>query len=324
MPELVSLTLAHSGDPDDAFMWWPITGKVNPAVTAHGPGFSAFSVSAHRAIATGRFLFIPIPGDIAEFNRLAAGVAPYDITALSVRAYADVSDRYVITACGSSFGEGYGPKVVTRVNSSVRCEGCLARPDVRIAVPGLRTSAFLTLGLMLGADVARRPGKYVELPFDRIIPAVVKGEVDAGLVIHEGQVMFGEAGLREVVDLGAWWQETRGVPLPLGINAVKRDLDARFGSGTVAAVSRLLRASLDHALTNRDESVEYTMPYARLNAKNAGLPEPSREIVEKYLDMYVTPLTVDMGEVGRRAISRLFEDGAAAGLCPRVERLDVV
>lgn len=314
--DTVDLTLAHSGDPDDAFMWWPITGKVS-ADPPHAQ-------TSPPALDTGRFRFRAVPGDIADFNRLAAAAAPYDITALSVRAYADVSHRYVITACGSSFGEGYGPKVVTRAASNIKCEGCLARPDIRIAVPGLRTSAFLALGLLLGPEIARQSARFIELPFDRIIPTILRGEVDAGLVIHEGQVTFREAGLREVIDLGAWWQETRGLPLPLGINAVKRDLDTRFGPGTLTEVARLLRASLDYALAHRDESVEYTMPFARLNAKSAGLPEPSRATVERYLDMYVTRLTIDMGATGRRAIERLFTEGAQPGLSPPVPQLDIL
>lgn len=314
MPQL---TLAHSGDPDDAFMWWPITGKVNPDGSrrdANGDG---------PVIDTGRWRFAAVPGDIAEFNRRAAADAPYDITALSVRAYADVCDRYVVTRCGSSFGEGYGPKVVVREGSPLRDEGQLGRDGVTIAVPGLRTSACLTLSLLLGRSGLERV-RFVEAPFDRIIPEVVAGRVDAGLIIHEGQVMYARAGLRQVVDLGEWWQRTRSLPLPLGVNVVKRDLNSRFGGGSAGEVAAILRRSLDHALAHRDESVDYTLPYAAINARAAGLPEPTRDTIEKYLGMYVTALTVDMGDMGMLAIRRLLSEGAAMGLSPDAHADDAI
>lgn len=309
-----TLTLAHSGDPDDAYMWWPITGKVHPDGSPW-PG-----TDAAPRLRDDQFSFQAVPGDISVFNRLAAGPAPYDITALSVRAYADVADRYVITAVGSSFGEGYGPKVVCRENAPLHAPEDLTAPGVRLVVPGVRTSAYLTLRLLLGRDL---PG-VTERPFDRIIPALLDGEADAGLVIHEGQVLFRDVGLRQLVDLGAWWGQSRALPLPLGINAVKRDLDSRFGAGTVTRVAQLLRRSLDYARAHHDESVEYTMPYAALNATTSGTPAPTRAKVETYLGMYVTGLTADMGPEGRRAIERLLQEGADAGLCPRLARLDVV
>jgi 1,4-dihydroxy-6-naphthoate synthase len=319
-----SLTLAHSADPDDCFMWWPITGKINPDGTPYS------GRDGRPRIATGEFSFQAVPGDISVFNKLAvrddaSGGAQYDITALSVRAYADVQHRYAITSCGSSFGDGYGPKVVARVdNASIGCENCLKDDDVLIAVPGLRTSAFMTLGLLLGKGAMSNSARFIEMPFDAIIPAVRDGKVSAGLVIHEGQVTFAQANLRQVIDLGAWWKRHRGLPLPLGINAVKRDLDARFGEGTIAEVSRLLQASLDYAMAHRDESIEYTMPFAAINAKNSGTQPPTTELVEKYVDMYVTDLTVDMGDTGRTAIEWLLREGAEAGLCPRVDEIDVV
>jgi 1,4-dihydroxy-6-naphthoate synthase len=137
-------------------------------------------------------------------------------------------------------------------------------------------------------------------------------------------VTFQQAGLRQLVDVGTWWQETRSLPLPLGVNAVKRDLDARFGSGALAECVATLHRSLAYALEHRDESVAYTMPYAALNARNAGTQPPSREIVEKYLGLYVTGLTTDMGDAGRAALRRFYDEGAAAGLCPRMDRVDVM
>jgi 1,4-dihydroxy-6-naphthoate synthase len=319
-----TLTLAHSGDPDDAFMWWPLTGKVNP------DGSPVAGRDGQPRITSPRFAFRAVPGDIAEFNRLAArpdaeGGTPHDITALSVRAWADVAHRYVITNVGSSFGDGYGPKVVVRSDrDTISCQMCLRGPEVTIAVPGLRTSAFLTLCLMLGKDASSKPTKFIEAPFDQIIPLVRDAKADAGLVIHEAQVTFAEAGLREVVDLGRWWKKERGLPLPLGVNAMKRDLDQRFGPGTIAEVARLFEQSLDYALAHRHESIDATLPFAALNARASGTPAPSRDTVERYIDMYVTDLTIDMGERGRTAIEWLLMEGADAGLCPRVRGVDVV
>jgi 1,4-dihydroxy-6-naphthoate synthase len=206
----------------------------------------------------------------------------------------------------------------------IACEQCLKKPEVTIAVPGLRTSAFLTLGLMLGKSATQHTERFVEKPFDQIIPAVRDKLVQAGLVIHEGQVTFAQAGLRQVVDLGAWWKKHRGLPLPLGINAVKRDLDERFGAGTTAEVSRLLQASLDYAMAHRDESIAYTMPFAEINAKASGTSAPTTQLVEKYVDMYVTDLTVDMGSAGVTAIEWLLREGAEAGLCPAVGPIEPV
>lgn len=318
------LTLAHSGDPDDAFMWWPLTGKVWP------DGSPRKERGSGPRLEHDNFTFRAVPGDIAQFNRLAAkpeseGGAPYDITALSVRAWADVADRYIITNCGSSFGEGYGPKVVCKSDSPLKSADDLKPDSVRIAVPGKRTSAFMTMCILLNIDAQQaNSAHFVEVPFDHILPAVVKGEFDAGLVIHEAQVTFEAAGLRKVVDLGSWWKKTRGLPLPLGVNAIKRDLDTRFSRGTIQEIANLLERSLDYAMQHRDESVDYTMAFAELNAKTSGTPTPSRETIERYIDMYVTTLTVDMGQEGRTAISWLFDEGANAGLCPRVSHLDVV
>jgi 1,4-dihydroxy-6-naphthoate synthase len=288
-------------------------------------------------IETGRFTFRAVPGDISHFNAIAAGASvgphdgPYDITALSVRAWAGVADRYVLTAVGGSFGEGYGPKLVCRTGGAedTMTVETLRSAGVRIAVPGVRTTAFLTLGLLLGKGAMADASRFVEVAFDQIIPAVRDGrakggEIHAGLVIHEGQVTFRDAGLREIADLGAWWQRTRGLPLPLGVNAIRRDLDERCGPGTVREVAALLEQSLDYAMTHRDEAIEYTMPYALLNAKTSGTAAPTRDVVERYVDMYVTELTRDMGQQGRTAIEWLLREGAEAGLCPAVVDVDVV
>lgn len=313
------LTLAHSGDPDDAFMWWPLTGKVWPDGTPReGEGNGP-------AIDTGRFRFQAVPGDIEHFNRRAIEHADLDITAMSARAYAECAEKYVITRVGSSFGEGYGPKVVARRwDPDFDSVEDLKRPDVTVAVPGGRTSAFLVLGLLIGKPCFRPIERFVDTPFDRIIPAVVGEEVNCGLVIHEGQIQYEQAGLRLIVDLGVWWKTTRNLPLPLGVNAIKRDLDTRFGPGTCREVAKLLEASLRHATLRRSESLEYTMAFAKANAKTSGVAEPDLAQVDRYVSMYVTELTRDLGEAGKNAIDRMLREGAAAGLCPAVAAIDPI
>lgn len=305
-PELV---LAHSPDPDDVFMWWPITGQITPDGTPlPGP-------AGRPVIDTGRFRFRPFPADIEVLNRRAATSGDIDITALSFRAYADVHRRYQLTSCGSSFGDGYGPKVIAAREMTV---ASLMDPAARIAVPGRRTTAFLALGLLLGPAGMADPDRFIEMPFERVIPAVAEGEVEAGLVIHEGQLTFVDAGLRLVVDLGAWWKRSTGLPLPLGANAVRRDLNARYGPGSIADVASTLRRSIEHAMERRAESVEYTMPFALANMARAGAVrhEPTPERVERYIGLYVNELTLDMGSAGREALRRLYQSGSAAGLCP--------
>lgn len=323
-----ALTLAHSPDPDDAFMWWPITGKL----ALPTGGVTPFALAAPPALDTGRWRFDAVPADIEVLNRRAAGAdgsgPEFDITALSFRAACDVRERYAITRTGSSFGDGFGPKVVCRDGGSgvpapaapIGDESDLRDQRLRIAIPGRRTTAFLMLGLVLGPDaIAARPERFVEMPFDRIIGAVASGEVDAGLVIHEGQVLFRDAGLRLVVDVGAWWHARTGLPLPLGCNAVRRDLDARFGPGAIADVSRLLRASVEHALAHRDEAIDYAMGFALANAARPGSERsgtPTRERVDNYVRMYVNRWSVDMGPDGLDAVRRVLREGAHAGLCP--------
>jgi 1,4-dihydroxy-6-naphthoate synthase len=325
MPERIKLTLAHSPDPDDAFMWWPLTGMIAPS------GKTLAGESGHPAIETGRFEFEALPADIEVLNRRAIEIGDLDITALSVRAWADVRDRYIITSCGASFGDGFGPKLVTRDdNSDINCQGCLRRPEVRIAIPGRRTTAFLMLGLLLRAQNEgfskdwALDERFIEMPFDRIIGAVAGGEAEAGLVIHEGQLTFADAGLRLVMDVGAWWKVRTGLKLPLGVNAIRRDLDARFGEGTAAEVGALLSRSVAHAMANWDRSVRYTMAFAQANVDRGGGEAPTLERVDRYCRMYVSEETRDMGEQGRGAIRRLLAEGAAAGLCPDAGELSTV
>ncbi|MBX3388866.1 MAG: ABC transporter substrate-binding protein [Phycisphaeraceae bacterium] len=320
----IPLILAHSPDPDDAFMWWPLTGKINSDGTPQ-PGDAG-----QPRIDTGRFAFRALPADIHVLNQRASKAADLEITALSARAYADVRDRYIITSCGGSFGDGYGPKVVVRGDHSadeiqLKCESCLAKPGVRIAVPGLQTTAFLLLGLVLGPEIARQRERFVEMPFEQIIGAVARREVNAGLVIHEGQLTFADAGLRMLLDVGAWWKERAGLLTPLGVNAIRRDLDRLHGPGTVREVAALLKQSVAYSMEHRDESTRYTLPFALANVSRSGNTgeAPTLERVERYCRMYVTSETLEMGERGRHAIQRLLRDGANAGLCPDPGEVDL-
>lgn len=317
----IPLTLAHSPDPDDAFMWWPLTGKINPDGTLQS------GAEGQPRLDTGRFAFRALPADIHVLNRRAIEKADLEITALSARAYCDVKDRYIITRCGGSFGDGYGPKLIARSGSTL---DAMRAPATRIAVPGMQTTAFLLLGLALGFTrdtLAAQRARFIELPFEQIIGAVARGEADAGLVIHEGQLTFVDAGLQLLLDVGVWWKQRTGLLTPLGVNAVRRDLDQLHGPGTVREVAGLLSRSVAYAMDHRDESTRYTLPFALANVDRAGKQseeKPTLERIERYCKMYVTEETRDMGEKGRQAIERLLRDGAAAGLCPDPGTVDVV
>jgi 1,4-dihydroxy-6-naphthoate synthase len=306
------LTLAHSPDADDMVMFWPLTGMVRSDGSRHDGALGA------PAIDTGGFTFRVEARDVEELNRVAItsvgdGERAYDVSAISAATYPLVAGAYAITACGGSFGEGYGPKVVVREDDArVRVDE-LSR--ARVAVPGTRTTAFLTMSLMLGAG-AFEP---VEMLFSEIPDAVSRGAVDAGLLIHEAQLMLDRHGLRELADVGAWWHEHTGLTLPLGLNVVRRDLDERFGAGTVERVSAMLQASVRHAREHAKESRTFLLEHAgdREEWKDEGL-------VEMYLSMYVSEMTVDMGRTGRTALRRLFDEAGSAGLCPPVGEIDVI
>lgn len=304
MSKPITLTLAHSPDPDDVYMWWPITGLIRPPADAQA--VRPAIVYSPPEIDTGGIHFIPIAADIAALNRRASAEGDLDITALSVFAWSRLSERYGLTSFGSSFGEGYGPKVVCRADVSGGVEG-ITRPGTVVAVPGKGTTAFLLLSMLAGA------GRFemVEMPFDRILEAVAAGEggVTHGLLIHQSQLTYADLGLRLVVDLGQWWGEKTGMPLPLGGNAIRRDLDERFGPGTLERVVEVMGASVRHARANHAKSAAYCRAFA---------PELSAEQTERYLEMYVSGLTLDAGERGERAIGRLVEEAARLGLAPGV------
>jgi 1,4-dihydroxy-6-naphthoate synthase len=326
MPAATALTLAHSPDPDDVFMWWPLTGKIKPG----GPT-DPFARSDWQhvepfeapALDTAPLRFAALPADIEALNRRAISHADLEITALSLRTWADVQDRYIITRCGASFGDGFGPKLVARADSAIKSISDIT-PTTSIAIPGSRTTAYLMLGLVLHQSKIQNPKSKIELSFDQIIPTVAARHADLGLVIHEGQLTFADAGLRLIIDVGAWWKDRTGLKLPLGINAVRRDLDQTRGPGTLACIGELLRDSVNHSMQRWDESVRYTMPFAEANARRAGANPPDLARVDQYCRMYVSEETRDMGDAGREAIRRLLAEGAAANLCPKIDNIDLL
>ena len=269
----MKITVAHSPDSDDAFMFY---GLASGAVSVNG-----FEVDQVLA-------------DIETLNR-AAFEGKYEVTAVSFHAYAHLMDRYALLPHGASMGDQYGPILVAR-------EGWAANrtslKGVKVGVPGRLTSAFLTLQLY-------DPSFDFELiPFDQIEEAVVEGRVDAGLLIHEGQLTYASKGLKKMVDLGEWWfARTDGLPLPLGGNVIRRDL----GPETMKQVSKMLHASISHALANRPAAVEYAEQFGR------GLDRAS---TDKFVGMYVNQLTLDYGPRGRAALERFFTEAFDRGLIP--------
>lgn len=303
-----TLSLAHSPDADDVVMWWPLTG-MRDARGAPLPG-----EDGRPALDTSDLVFEPLAADIEQLNRRAAAEGDLDITAISAFTYPFVQERYRITACGGSFGDGYGPKIVVRQDSSVMCDGCLRGQRPKVAVPGDRTTAFLVLSVLMGG-----PFEYEVLPFEEIAPAVAERRAEAGVLIHEAQLTHADLGLRQVVDLGAWWKSATGLMLPLGLNVQRRDLDERHGPGTSSRVAALLTASVRHARANPEASRRSLL--ARIGDRNEWRDET---LIERYLGMYVNDMTEDMGGAGTQALERLYAEAAARKLCPPVGAIDLI
>lgn len=308
MPEtgLIELTLAHSPDADDMAMWWPLTGFIAPDGRQVRP----------PAIDTGRFAFRPRPQDVEDLNKTARS-HPLDITAISAAAWPGLADLYAITDCGASFGEGYGPKLVARADAPLHCDGCVRAQKPDIAIPGLNTTAAMVLRMVLGPAAGEID--LVEMPFQEVAPAVQSGQVGAGVLIHEAQLTFADMGLKQVLDLGAWWTEQTNQPLPLGLNVIRKGLDGEHGPGTMAEISRLLSASVAHARSHAEDTRAYLLLHsdARPEWKDAAL-------LDRYLAMYVSDLTASMGQGGREALSKLYAQAHAAGLLPAPATPDVV
>ncbi len=265
------ITVGHSPDPDDAFMFYAL---------------------AHGKIDTGDLSFRHELQDIETLNRRALR-GELEVTAVSLHAYAHLLDKYALLPSGCSMGDRYGPMVVARRPLSLE-----DLKTVTIAVPGTLTTAFLALRLLL-------PGgfRFEVLPFDQIIAAVAEGRHEAGLIIHEGQLTFQNQGLHLVVDLGVWWQDRTGLPLPLGGNVVRRDL----GRDTMQRISHLLKESIRYSLDHRDEALNYALQYAR---------DMDRGLADRFVGMYVNDWTLDYGPRGREAVRRLLAEGYQAGVIP--------
>ena len=268
---LRTITLAHSPDSDDAFMF--------------------YGLATHK-IETRDLEFEHVLKDIQTLNE-AAHTETYDVTAISFHAYAYVADKYALLPHGASIGDNYGPIVVAKENLDVS-----ELANVTIAVPGILTSAFLAL------SIHTPKFNYEVVPFDKIIDAVTEGQCDAGLLIHEGQLFYNKLGLHKVLDLGEWWHEyTGGLPLPMGGNAIRKDL----GPDTIREVSSLLKESIQYSLDNREDALEYAMQFAR---------DMDPALADRFVAMWVNDLTLDYGERGREAVRRLLTEGYERGIIP--------
>ena len=278
-PSVIDISIAHSPDSDDAFMFYGLaTNKIRV------PGYR----------------FSHTLCDIETLNRRAQDEAFFDVTAISFHAYPYVQKNYALMGCGGSVGEGYGPMVVSNRRLT---------PDdlrnVRVAVPGKLTTAYLALKIF-------NPEIETEtVAFDQIIPDILAGKYDAGLIIHEGQLTYSSSGLSRVVDLGIWWRETTGLVLPLGGNAIRRSL----GAEQHKILSKALRDSIQYALDHREQALEYAMQFAR---------DLDSSLANRFVSMYVNDRTLDYGPDGREAIRKLLEIGHGRGVIPITPSVDFV
>ena len=273
-----TIRLGHSPDSDDAFMFYAL---------------------AHGRVDTGGYEFIHTLQDIETLNRRAMK-GELEVTAISIHAYAHVLGRYALMPCGASMGDGYGPIVVSRTPMSLQ--------DLRgrrIAIPGTLTSAYLALRLCLG-DFACEV-----VPFDRILEVLADGTVEAGLIIHEGQLTYASQGMHLVVDLGVWWNRHTGLPLPLGGNVIRKDLGAEH----ISRISRIVRQSVEYGLGHREQALDHALGYAR------GM---DRKLADRFVGMYVNDLTLDYGPRGRQAVEMFLRRGFEAGIIPNPVALEFV
>ena len=280
VPSVREITIAHSPDSDDAFMFYGLaTNKVRV------PGLR----------------FTHTLCDIETLNRKAMeGEGAYDVTAISFHAYPYIQDHYALLPSGGSIGEGYGPMIVSKHFYSPE-----QVKRKRIAVPGMLTTAYLVLNLF-------SPGIETDfVPFDQIIPQVLEGKHDAGLIIHEGQLSYSKSGLQRVLDLGKWWHDETGLPLPLGGNAIRRSL----GPELISSVATALKDSIQYALDHREEALAYAMQFAR---------DLDSQLADKFVGMYVNERTLDYGEDGRQAVRKLLEMGHKAGIIPHEAKVEFV
>ncbi len=276
MSETEKIRIGHSPDSDDAFMFYALAKGIIP---------------------TTPFEILHVIEDIETLNQRALA-AELEVTAISVHAYAYVADNYAIMPCGASIGDKYGPLIVSKTPMKTLT-------GKRIAIPGEMTTAYLTMKLF-HADVETETRR-----FDKIIEAVQKGEVDAGLIIHEGQLTYTREGLHKIVDLGEWWHEETGLPLPLGANVIRRNL----GIEKIRSITSLLKQSIQYSLEHRESGLEYAMTYAR---------DMETDLADKFVGMYVNDYTLDYGESGRKAVQELLNRGHEAGVIPHRVNADFV
>jgi 1,4-dihydroxy-6-naphthoate synthase len=284
-----TFTLGHSPDPDDAFMFYAMAAN---KIDLRGYRFK------HQL------------EDIQTLNERAMR-GELHISAVSIHAYGYVSDKYLLLPCGASMGDGYGPLIVEK-RSTPNAQRPMPNEEVRerlgscvIAVPGTMTSAFLALKLYLGKF------NYVVVPFDQIFEAVRNGRADAGLIIHEGQLTYAQSGFAKLIDLGEWWKNRTGLPLPLGGNVLRRDIPVEIQS----ELSAILRESIEFGLAHRGEALQHSMPYAR---------DMGSDLASKFIGMYVNEFTRDYGEVGREAIRRFLGEASERGYVDREVSIDFV
>lgn len=277
-PETRIISVAHSPDSDDAFMFYGL---------------------ATNKLETGNLKFEHTLKDIQSLNEDARN-GVFDVTAISFHAYAYVADKYALLPHGASIGDKYGPIVVSKEPRNAKDIG-----SMKIAVPGELTSAYLALRIF------NNEFEHVVYPFDEIIAAVQKGEADAGLLIHEGQLFYHQKGLYKVLDLGEWWHEKTGLPLPMGGNVIRRDL----GKDLMREVSKCLHDSIEYSMDNREDALAYAMQFAR---------DMQPELADRFVAMWVNDLTLDYGERGREGVKRLLAEGHKAGIIPHKVKIDFV
>jgi len=276
---IIDISIAHSPDSDDAFMFYGLaTNKVRV------PGYR----------------FTHTLCDIETLNRRAQNEAFFDVTAISFHAYPYLQQSYALMGCGGSVGEGYGPMIVSSRKLAPEDLG-----KIKIAVPGTLTTAYLAL------KIFNPELQTVTVPFDKIIPEILAGNFDAGLIIHEGQLTYSSRGLYKVLDLGVWWRETTGLVLPLGGNAIRRSL----GEASMKIVTKAVKDSIQHALDNREQALNYAMQFARdLDAR----------LANRFVSMYVNDRTLDYGPDGRQAIHKLLDLGYERGIIPIAPQVDFI
>ncbi len=278
--QVKEISIAHSPDSDDAFMFYAL---------------------AEKKIDTRGLKINQVMKDIQSLNQIAMQ-GKYEVSAISFAVYPDIVDSYVLMPCGSSLGNKYGPVVVAKNDLDDS-----QLPQAKIAIPGRQTTAWLALQLFQPAVTSNA----VVVPFDKIIDSVLFGEVDAGLLIHEGQLTYSSLGLKKIVDLGVWWHTLTNLPLPLGGSVVRKDL----GPPLIKDVTEIFKESIIYSLAHRREALQYAATFAR---------DMTADVLDKYIDMYVNDLTIDFGQSGRRALTTLFDMAYERGLYRKPVRTEFV